>query len=241
MAAAWHCSARTNAGLIANLTKGALLTDARAEAAMRAVDRADFVLGGGSDAEAAYKDTPQPLGHRATISAPHMHALALSLLSPVLKEGAKVLDVGSGSGYLTACMALMVGPEGRVHGTEIISELRDLGEANVRKHHADLLDSGRVDFLLADGYDGLAGQGPFDAIHVGAAAPSVPPALEEQLAPGGRIIIPVGPDGGAQALTQIDRGADSGVTRKEVMGVRYVPLVPLGGRGGAEGASGGEP
>lgn len=81
---------------------------------MLAVDRGDFC------SVAPYADTPQSIGHNATISAPHMHAHALELLRDQLHPGARVLDVGSGSGYLAACMALMVGPTGHVVGIEHI-------------------------------------------------------------------------------------------------------------------------
>lgn len=94
-----------------------------------------------------YQDSPYSIGYGATISAPHMHAYALEALKDKLVEGAQVLDVGSGSGYLTACMAHMVGPGGVVYGVDHIKELVSQSEENIRSDCPELLDSGRVKLL----------------------------------------------------------------------------------------------
>ncbi|MED6285102.1 Protein-L-isoaspartate(D-aspartate) O-methyltransferase [Characodon lateralis] len=98
-----------------------------------------------------YADSPQTIGYRATISAPHMHAHALELLSDKLVEGASALDVGSGSGYLTACFARMTGPSGRVVGIEHINELVQMSIKNVQSDDPELLSSGRVRFVCESG------------------------------------------------------------------------------------------
>ncbi|KAJ3032150.1 Protein-L-isoaspartate(D-aspartate) O-methyltransferase [Rhizophlyctis rosea] len=158
----------------------------------------------------------------ATISAPHMHAHALEVLEPFLKDGAHVLDVGSGSGYLTACMAHMVGPKGKVIGIEHIPELVESSRQNIQNDHPESLQSGRIDVVVGDGRQGYPKFAPYDAIHVGAAAHPVPKALLEQLQSPGRMVIPVGR--ADQSLCQYDKDEEGVFNVTELMGVIYVPL-----------------
>ena len=111
-------------------------------------------------------------------------------------------------------------------GIEHIPELHAMGLKNAQRDPiaSRLLTSGAMSLSVVDGFKGLPEKGPYHAIHVGAAAPTIPPALVEQLAPGGRMIIPVGPESGSQHLYQIDKGMDGKVMKKSMMGVRYVPL-----------------
>ncbi|KAK6108154.1 Protein-L-isoaspartate(D-aspartate) O-methyltransferase domain protein [Brugia pahangi] len=217
-AMAWMSGADSNVALVNNLQSNNLFKDKRVRDAMLKVDRADFT------AITPYGDHPVSIGYGATISAPHMHASSLELLKDHLKEGNRALDVGSGSGYLTACMAVMVGKTGKVVGIDHIQALVDDSRRNIMKHHADLFTNHRIILVQGDGRKGYAKEAPYNAIHVGAAAPEIPVQLIEQLAKGGRMLIPVGPEGGPQRFVQVDKDTDGNVTQKDLMGVIYVPL-----------------
>ncbi|KAL8588782.1 hypothetical protein ACOMHN_035278 [Nucella lapillus] len=217
---AWRSHGQTNDELVENLQKNGVIQKARVAGVMKKVDRAHFCK------RNAYRDTPQSIGYAVTISAPHMHAHALELLVDHLLEGSMALDVGSGSGYLTACMALMVGQTGKVVGMDHMEELVKESVANVRKGDftSRLLDGGQLEFVVGDGREGYSTGGPYDAIHVGAGASSIPEALVSQLKPGGRLVVPVDRWFGGQVLMQVDRALDGTVTHRELMGVTFVPL-----------------
>ena len=146
------------------------------------VDRAHYAP------HAPYQDSPQSIGYRATISAPHMHASACESLLPFLKPGSRVLDVGSGSGYLTHVLAELVKPEGTVVGLEHIQPLVDIGTTNTRRSQEgrELMDNGGIKYVKADGRLGWPEGGPYDAIHVGAAASDFHQPLIDQLKAPGR-------------------------------------------------------
>ncbi|KAI0035824.1 Pcmt1-prov protein [Vararia minispora EC-137] len=222
---AWHSSGSTNAELVSNMSANGLIRSELVRKAMNAVDRANYV----QNKRDAYHDSPQYIGHGATISAPHMHAHAAENLFPFLHPGANVLDVGSGSGYLSAVFYHLVSPPssptGKVVGIEHIPELSDWSKSNLRADGLGAaLDSGSVVMIAGDGRLGSPEHGPFNAIHVGAAAPEIPAPLVDQLASPGRMFIPVGPDGGEQAVFQVDKDASGQVQKKALFGVMYVPL-----------------
>ncbi len=161
----------------------------------------------------AYEDSPLPIGSGQTISQPMIHARYLELLHLTGQE--KVLEIGTGSGYQTALLARMAA---QVFSVERIGALLDrardvLGEIGVRN----------VSFLLGDGTLGWRQYGPYDAILVSAAAPTVPSAYTEQLADGGRLLIPLG-EREEQILNVITRRGDT-LEQVEAGAVRFVPLL----------------
>nr|GAT48775.1 predicted protein [Mycena chlorophos] len=223
---AWRCTGKTNIELIENLVNARILKAsddtslARISDAMKAVDRAHYVR----NVADAYIDSPQAIGHGATISAPHMHAYAADHLLPFLKPGARVLDVGSGSGYLAAVLHNLVTPAGKVIGIDHIPELVDWSLENLKKDERTrrAVESGEVQMFAGDGRLGYPSEAPYDAIHVGAAAPTIPEPLVEQLARPGRMFIPVGTL--SQYIYQVDKDVEGNVTKTKIMGVNYVPL-----------------
>lgn len=185
--------------------------DARVLAAMRAVPRHRFVAPG-LRAE-AYDDAPLPIGRGATISQPFIVAKMTELAQ--VGPGSRVLEIGTGSGYQAAVLAA-VGAE--VWSIEIDGELARQAETLLR----DLgLGDDVVHLRVGDGWSGWPEAAPFDAVVVTAAPPTVPPRLLEQLADGGRLVIPVGD--WQQALRVITRDGDRFVERT-VFGVRFVPM-----------------
>ncbi|PKY07684.1 protein-L-isoaspartate O-methyltransferase [Aspergillus campestris IBT 28561] len=233
---AWYCSGSSNTEMIENLYRTGLIKNERVKDAMLKVDRGHYAP------SRPYSDSPQSIGHSATISAPHMHGHACEYLIDFIRPGSRVLDIGSGSGYLTHVLAnLATGPAdtdgGCVIGVDHIQELVDLANHNMRKSEQgrSLLDSGKVEFITADGRLGWKDGAPYDAIHVGAAAEELHPVLMEQLRAPGRMFIPVAAAGeggrrgslgfgGGQYIWVVDKKEDGSVHKEKVLQVSYVPL-----------------
>jgi protein-L-isoaspartate(D-aspartate) O-methyltransferase len=159
----------------------------------------------------AYRDHPLAIGYRQTISQPYIVALMTELLSP--EAGDKVLEIGTGSGYQAAVLSLLVD---QVFSIEIVEPL-------ARRATAELVALGydNVMVIAGDGYRGLPDEAPFDGIIVTAAPPYIPEPLVEQLAPGGRMVVPVGED--YQELQLLVKSA-GGVEVRRVIPVRFVPM-----------------
>jgi len=183
-------------------------------AALGSVERHRLVPPG--EASRAYRNHPLPIGSGQTISQPYIVALSTDLLG--IDSSSSVLEVGTGSGYQAAVLAEIAA---KVFSIEIIASL---GRQAARR--LEELGYRNVEVRIGDGYQGWPEKAPFDAIVVTAAAPSVPPALLEQLRPGGRMVIPVGSEGGTQYLKLVTRRADGGFDERRVLPVRFVPLVP---------------
>lgn len=219
---------RSQDHLVSYLKQQGVVKSQEVEAALRATDRALFI-DSGMPKSYAYHDSPLPIGHGETISAPHMHATCLELLRDHLRPGARVLDVGSGSGYLAVAMAHMVGASGKVFGIEKHPELTEVSIEHVRQAAPQLLESGVVE-LRAGNVLGhvLDNEEPFDAIHVGAAAAKLPDVLVRKLKPGARMVIPVGQQWDFQVMQCIDKDMQGHVHKHDLMWVRYVPLTEPG-------------
>lgn len=164
-------------------------------------------------AHRAYEDTALPIGNNQTISQPFIVALMTQLLTEVPRK--KVLEVGTGSGYQTALLAKLCE---RVYSIERIQALMPRA-----RERLSALSLRNIQMRHGDGYAGWAESGPFDGILVTAAPPAMPEQLLEQLAEGGRLIVPVG-DGNEQDLRVIDRTSD-GFTESVHDRVKFVPLV----------------
>ena len=162
----------------------------------------------------AYDNRPLPIGNGQTISQPFIVALMTDLLE--LKPGGKVLKIGTGCGYQAAVLGEL---GGEVYTIEIVEPLAKEAAARL-----SALGYRNVTARSGDGYAGWPERAPFDAIIVTAAAPAAPPALIEQLKPGGKLVIPVGPQWGAQKLLVLQKDASGRTTTRNVLAVRFVPL-----------------
>ena len=118
----------------------------------------------------------------------------------------------------------MMNNTGVVVGIEHIDELTELGITNLAKNHQEELDEGRIVMVTGDGREGFEDHAPYDVIHVGAAAPTIPEALINQLSIGGTLIIPVGPENGSQSIKLIKKISEDDIEEHDLLGVRYIPL-----------------
>lgn len=178
--------------------------------AFRNVDRADFVAD--RSAGDIYEDYPLGIGRGQTISQPRTVAMMLEMLSP--KEGQKILDIGSGSGWTTALLAYIAGESGLVIGVERVAELVKFGSYNLKKYNfknAKIMEAGNK--------LGIEGE-TFDRILVSAAAEEFPYELKNQLKVGGKIVIPV--QNSIYEMTKDENGELDGV---EHYGFTFVPLI----------------
>ena len=203
---AMYAETRTETGLAAMAP--------RVRAALGKVERHRLVPA--DQANLAYRNHPLPIGHSQTISQPYIVALSTDLLAP--EPHHVVLEVGTGSGYQAAVLAALVK---QVYTIEIVEALGRIAESRLAA-----LGYKNIEVRIGDGYKGWPEKAPFDGIVVTAAAPRVPQALVDQLKPGGRMVIPVGERWEVQQLLLIVRKADGTVEQKNVLPVRFVPLIP---------------
>lgn len=194
------------------------ISDTRVLEAIRSLDRAAFVPE--SMREVAGQDTPLPIGHGQTISQPFVVAFMTQALN--VQPGERVLEIGTGSGYQTAVLARL--------GAEVFTVERLPELAGPARERLERLGLGTIHFRVGDGTAGWPEAAPFDAI-LGTAAPEhLPPALYEQVRPGGRLLLPVGPRHGAQELIRVTRPLEGETSQVEkLLGVRFVPMTSAPG------------
>lgn len=185
------------------------IRDARVLAAMRNLPRDEFVPG--AEAVDAYADHPLPIGFGVTISQPYIVALMAQELQ--LSPTDRVLEIGTGSGYAAAVLAELAG---EVVTVEFVESLATSARARLAQYGS------RVTVVTGDGSLGFEPGAPYDAISVTAAAAAVPPPLLDQLAVGGRLLMPVGR--GVEDLVRVTR-TETGLQRDVITQVRFVPLV----------------
>ena len=177
--------------------------------AMRRVPRHLFVPS--AQRAEAYQDRALPIGKGQTISQPYVVARMTELLEP--EVGDRILEVGTGSGYQAAVLAELVG---KVYSIEIVPELAEAARARLAAQGYE-----NVVVIAGDGYRGLPGEAPFDGIIVTAAPKRVPEPLLDQLARGGRLVIPVG---GKDQFLQVFERTEQGIQKRELFPVRFVPM-----------------
>ena len=180
--------------------------------AMRSVHRHHFVPQ--EMRPFAYEDRPLPIGREQTISQPYIVAFMTAALD--LAPDHRVYELGTGSGYQAAVLAEIVDA---VYTVEIVSELAARAERTLQRLGYD-----DVHVRAGDGWAGWPEAAPFDRIVVTAAAPELPETLLDQLKPGGRMILPLGPDGGRQDLVLVRKTEDGRIVTRELLPVRFVPV-----------------
>ena len=200
--------------LINDLISGGWLKTERIIRAFKNINRKDFLPDGIKDL--AGTNTALPIGHDQTISQPLVVAFMLELLQP--KPGEKILDIGSGSGWTSALLAEIVGPNGKIIAIEIIPELKEFGEKNIAKY--SFIKKGIVELLCADGSKGFPRKALYDKILASATAKEIPKAWKEQLKIKGKIVAPMG-----TSIWLFKKQTESDFEKIEHPGFIFVPLV----------------
>lgn len=204
--------------LINNLIKEGYLKNDLVIDAFSEISRIEFLP---EDLEhESMADIALPIGYGQTISQPKTVAVMLELLGA--ERGQNVLDIGSGSGWVTALLCYIVGREGQVTAIERISELSEWGKKNVAKYDGYVKngEKGIAEFYCADGKEGFAEKSPYDRIIVNAFVKEVPEELKKQLKVGGKMVIPVN-----DSLWYLEKKSETEFKKEEYAGFNFVPLV----------------
>ncbi|MEK7659195.1 MAG: protein-L-isoaspartate O-methyltransferase [Patescibacteria group bacterium] len=200
----------TSQQLIEKLISDKTLITPRIIKAFKAIDRKDFVLI--QDKDRVYEDQPLSIGYGATISQPTTVAIMLEKLQP--QPDNRVLEIGTGSGYMTALLAEIAGKRGKVFSIEYIPELKGLAEFNLRRYNFR-----NVGLFVGDGKAGLKEYAPFDRIISSASGDETPKSWKNQLKVGGRIVASVG-----ENLVVLDKTSKKRFKQEEYRGFIFVPL-----------------
>ncbi|MBI5466853.1 MAG: protein-L-isoaspartate(D-aspartate) O-methyltransferase [Candidatus Kerfeldbacteria bacterium] len=207
-----YCTKVTNELMIEQLLTSGVLRTPRIQSALRNVDRRQFVPSNHTDQ--AYDDIPLPIGYGQTISQPWTVVFMLELLQP--RERDHCLDVGCGSGWAAALLSVLVGPRGHVTTVERIPQLVSLAQQHLQSYR-------NVSIARGDASRGWPPDAPYDIIHVAAATSVVAVEMKDQLAVGGRLIIPLGEY--EQELALITKISDNRYTERRYSGFQFVPLI----------------
>ncbi|CAI5726647.1 unnamed protein product [Hyaloperonospora brassicae] len=225
-----HIGGHSHAALVDSLVQTHVVAaGSRLEAALRRVDRGDFVAPQFRNSSERYANRPLKVGTEATISTPQHHAQVLGALEPHLQLGMTAVDVGCGSGVLVAAMVHLVGPLGSVTGVDIVPDLvafardnlhRSLGKAVAATQTQVVLSSGKKDLGLPCG-------SRYDCIHVGVAVETKAEAERflEYLKPGGGLVVPLGGPNTEQKLVKMTKLADGTVDKRDLMSVLCQPML----------------
>lgn len=178
------------------------------------IERVEFVPG--NIELSANADVPLPIGYGQTISQPTTMAIMLELLDP--REGNKILDIGSGSGWSTALLAYIVGEKGKVIALERIKELCDFGRKNIRKMKK--INKETVEIYNMDGSRGYAARAPYDRILVSASGDEIYQELKDQLKIGGKLVMPV-----YNRLHYLEKRGENDFYEEKYPGFMFVPLI----------------
>lgn len=201
--------------LVEGLLRSGYIRSPAVRSAFLGVPRETFVRP--EDQDAAYRDIPLPIGHGQTISAPSM--IAIMLEEARLEAGARVLEVGTGSGYHAALLAALVGP------SNVVSIERHKVLAERARASLAAAGFGEVALIVGDGSLGFPDRAPYDCILATAGAPRIPDSWPPQLARRGRIVAPVGPSPHSQVLVIVTRREDGTLETREGTPCAFVPLI----------------
>lgn len=201
-------------GLVELLIRNGYLKSEPIIRAFNEITRADFVPS--AFEQEAEADIPLPIGFGQAISQPTTVAIMFELLDP--RPGQKILDIGSGSGWTSALLGNIAGSAGKVVAVEILPELHEMTKRNVEKF--GLISQGIVECVLSDGTYGYPALAPYDRILVSAAADEIPQALKDQLAVGGKMVIPI-----HNHLVYLEKRGEQDFFKEEFPGFVFVPFV----------------